>query len=321
MKKNGIFWKLYMLFFALPFPMILYYSISGSQPEPAHTGPVPVAVYLTLSVVCWALLMFFLLKSWVFNVFKIYARINKLLTQGTLVVATVTDCASKGISKQKDTELLKVTLAFPNLSGEMVSERMEITDSKPYEHRYDIGQKVNLRLDPELNLPYLLPESTQIQLKKGTISFRVLGWLLLLIGITGYYYFSYRYEGHDNTWSFLIFWHPLIICPLILFLYKGLIGGLLHKYFGPGKHDLRLKFYGRKTKARLHNASQTGLTINNQPQVLFEMEYTDALGKKYNTTFKKIVSLLNLDITRQETLEIFYLPDEPHIVALASDLE
>jgi hypothetical protein len=321
MKKNGIFWKLYMLFFAVPFPMILYYSIRGSQQEPADTSPVLITVYLIISVISWALLMFFLFKSWVLNVFKIYARINKLLLQGTPVTATVTDSASKGPSRQKDNELLDVTLTFPNLAGEMVSERMEINDSKPHEHRYDTGQRLNLRLDPELNLPYLLPESTQTYLNKKTITLRVLGWLLLLVAVTGYYWFSYSYEGRSRSWSFLIFWHPLIICPLILFLYKGLIGGLLNKYFGRGKDDLRLKFYGKKTMARLRNASQTGLTINDQPQVLFEMEYTDAFGKKYTTSFKKIVSLLDLGIAKQEMLEIFYLPDAPHIVALAGDLE
>lgn len=88
-----------------------------------------------------------------------------------------------------------------------------------------------------------------------------------------------------------------------------------------GKHNLRLKFYGKKTKASLRNAKQTGLTINNQPQVLFEIEYTDETGRKYQVKLKKIVSLLNLGMAREKELMIFYLPDEPHTIAFAEDLE
>lgn len=320
MKRMGLFWKLYMLFFAIPFPMILYYSISGSQ-QPAHTGPLLVKFYLALSVVLWAITLFLLFKSWILGVFEMHNTIKKLTTQGILIPATVTDSVSTGPSKSKDAEPLEVTLAFANLAGEMVSERMEINDSRPYEHRYEIGKTVNLRLDPDLKPPCLMPEDTRVYLKKNVLVLRVLGLLLLLAVITGYYIFSYNCEGQGRSWDFMVFWHPLVLCPLIMFFPNLFTLLLLRKFFGPGKDDLRLKFYGKKTLAKLRNAKETGLRINDQPQVLFEMEYSDDLGKKYQVKLKKIVSLLNLGIAREKEIEIFYLPEDPHTIAFARDLE
>lgn len=319
MKKTGLFWGIYMLFFAIPFPMILYYSITGSEPQTAPTGPLLVKVYVTASVILWLICLYRLLKNWLLGVFTYYKRIRKLMAEGTLVAATVTDCVTAGPARKAGVEPLQVTLSFTNFSGTTISETLEINDSKPYEHRYDLGKQVDLRIDPELKLPCIMPDGTRVRLKQGTLLLRTIGLLALIAAITGYYLFSYQYEGRGNSWQFMIFWHPLIICPLMILFNTSLIGGLMKKYFGPGKNDLRLKLYGRKTIATLKSASQTGLSVNDQPQVLFVLEYTDDSGKKYQANFKKIVSLLELDITRKKELEIFYLPEAPHTIALAAD--
>ncbi len=317
----GLFWKLYMLFFAIPFPMILYYAISGSQEAPAQSSLVLAYVYLALSVLLWALCLYLLLKTWIIGVFELHRAIGKLTSEGIPLQAAITDCVAVGPAGKQNFEPLEVTLSFQNMAGETVVERMAINDSKPYERRYETGKTINLRLDPDLKIPYLLPEDTRTRLKTGVLTLRVLGWLLLIVAIAAYYIFSYRYEGHNQYWTFLVFWHPLIICPVALLLSTIFNRSIIGKYFSPGKHDLRLKFYGRKTRARLRKASQTGLTINDQPQVLFELEYNDEQGKKYQVKLKKIVSLLNLDSTRQQEIEIFYLPEAPHTVAFAQDLE
>lgn len=321
MKKMGLLWRLYFLFFAIPFPMILYYSISGHQPQPAHSSPAVVQICLVLSVLLWLLGIFLLCKRWIWGVFKMQDRIKWLTTQGVQIPARITDCVSTGPSAGKNAEPLEVVFVFANFAGAMVTERMQINDSKPYERRYEVGKTMNLRLDPDIKPPYLLPEDTRTQLRTGVLALRASGIALFVLAIIGYYFFSYRYEGHQVSWNFLVFWHPLILCALMTILFIVFNIGRIGSILVGGKHNLRLKFYGKKTKATLRNATQTGLTINNQPQVLFEIEYEDDLGKKYQVKFKKIVSLLNLDMAREKELMIFYLPDEPHTIAFASDLE
>lgn len=68
------------------------------------------------------------------------------------------------------------------------------------------------------------------------------------------------------------------------------------------------------------SANQTGTYINEQPMIRFELEYTDAMQQVRRASLKKIVNLLDLSVTKQETVDIFYLKDQPERIAFASDL-
>jgi hypothetical protein len=52
----------------------------------------------------------------------------------------------------------------------------------------------------------------------------------------------------------------------------------------------------------------------------FELEYTDHKHHVHRNILKKIVGLLDLDSTKQEYIEIFYLPENPNQIAFANDL-
>ena len=72
--------------------------------------------------------------------------------------------------------------------------------------------------------------------------------------------------------------------------------------------------------AKLVKASQTGTYINEQPMIRFDVEYTDNRHHVHRGSLKKVIGLLELDITKQEQIEIFYLPENPSQIAFASDL-
>src|SRR5690606_6751385 len=99
---------------------------------------------------------------------------------------------------------------------------------------------------------------------------------LLLLAVAGYYVFSYYYEGNGTGWRFLTFWHPLVLCPVILHVYRGGLSALLKMFVGDPEDLLRLKYYGRKATAQVLSASQTGTYVNTQPQVWFELEYQNS---------------------------------------------
>ena len=116
------------------------------------------------------------------------------------------------------------------------------------------------------------------------------------------------------------FAHPLFVCPAVLLFYR-LIGKLILSASAHPKDAAFIKFKGLSATARLVQASQTGLYINEQPMVRFDLEFTDERQQRHKVSLKKVVDLLHLDMARRETAEIFYLQENPRRVAFASDLD
>lgn len=138
--------------------------------------------------------------------------------------------------------------------------------------------------------------------------------------VASYFVLSYHYEHQGTGWRFLTFFHPLLICPICLLGLPWLLRDGMKKYFISGRSFVALKYRGYQTQARLLEVKQTGTYINEQPQVRFELEYEDLHGITHRTSYKKIVDLMEMEITRAKVLPIFYLADQPKHVAFASDL-
>src|SRR5690606_27530382 len=119
---------------------------------------------------------------------------------------------------------------------------------------------------------------------------------------------------------FLTFYHPLLICPLAVMVMGARFKGGISRLFGDDKVTTQLKYRRLRTDARMLEASQTGTSINDQPEVRFELEYDDLNGNKHFITYKKIVRLIDTHITKAKTIPIFYLPEQPKIIGFASDL-
>lgn len=152
---------------------------------------------------------------------------------------------------------------------------------------------------------------------KGYFS-RLLGWALIVGAVSGYYVFSYNLESNGTGWRFLMFWHPLIIIPLGILFYSFVFSrvfNMLGKIMG-GISSKELDERGIDTRASVVSAHQTGLYINNQPQVLFELEFKDQTGNLHRVKHKQIVTLLNLGIASQGTLPITYLPENPQKIKI-----
>lgn len=102
--------------------------------------------------------------------------------------------------------------------------------------------------------------------------------------------------------------------------YRYLLRFILKKLTGLGDNSVLIKFKGIKTQAKLISVSQTGTYINEQPMMRFELEYTDNKHHIHRNSLKKVVGLLELDVTKQAQIEIFYLPENPNEIAFADDL-
>ncbi len=323
-KGLSVFWALYAFFFAVPFPMILYYSINyagGGRSVFSLSNPYLALTYLAVSLLLWTYWLVRMFRKWVLQPLRDERNTRRLAQEGVIREAQVV--ASKATGKLIQGHPQKeVTFRFGNLCGTPIHETFPLVDTRPNLGRFEVGKSVRLRINKDLGkLPVLAIDGSDVQKDNRRWLLSVLGWLLILVAVAAYYVLSYRYENGGTGWRFLAFYHPLLLCPLTLLGMGWIFGGGLGRLFLGTGDALRLKYGGYRAEARVLNAQQTGTYINEQPQVRFELEYEDAKGVTHRVSLKKIVSLLDMGIAKASVIPIFYLADQPQKVAFAADLE
>lgn len=324
MKKHFAvtFWALYMLFFAIPFPMLLYYSINSEFDIKTLNDKDPwLALGLVLlSIILWLLLLIGYFNKWIVQIIITKKNLEKIKINGVHREAKIISAVktSKPTSKFNTYYL---ELLFKNLSNTEITHKTTITDAKPHERRFEAGKKISLLLNRDMKQPpYFIISTTTATINPLSFVLRILGWILLTAAVIGYYIFSYQTESYGMGWRFMSFGHPLIICPIVLLFFRYLVQFIFRKLTGLNDDSVLIKFKGIRTRAKLIEVSQTGTYINEQPMMRFELEYADTKHHVYKNSLKKVIGLLELDITKQELIEIFYLPENPTQIAFASDL-
>lgn len=318
-----IFWMLYMFFFAVPFPMILYYSINSEFDVSTLVDKDPwlsLAV-LAASIVSWLILLMGYFRKWVLRVFTAKKNIDRLKVEGEHREAKI--LTSVKLAKPEDgCEVYELSVSFKNLVGTEIVQKMSVNDARPHERRFEAGKKISLLIDKEMKrIPYFIIATAEASIKIPRLMLIILGWLALVAAVMGYYIYAYQTESHGMGWRFMGFGHPLLICPLVLLSYRFFLGFILSKMGGVKDDAPLIKFKGIRTSAKLLAAGQTGTYINEQPMIRFELEYTDEQRRVHRKSLKKIVDLLDLSSTKQEHVDIFYLRDDPERIAFASDLD
>jgi hypothetical protein len=79
----------------------------------------------------------------------------------------------------------------------------------------------------------------------------------------------------------------------IIALFCGMIFLFYKLFFGPMLNASRLQKTGLPGTARILEVRDTGVTINNNPQVKLKLEVKDSLGQRYNTECRLLVSRIN----------------------------
>jgi len=324
MKKHFLpaFWLLYMLFFAIPFPVFMYYAINSEFDVTTLKDKNPwLALGLAaLSVILWLIVLLGYFQKWILQIFITKRNLENIKRNGLNREAKIISAVKISGPKAKY-NTYELELLFKNLSDTEIIHKTEITDSKPHERRFEAGKKLNLILnrDPK-KLPAFVIASSNASINPSGLILRTLGLLLLSALVAGYYFYAYQDESYGMGWRFMSFGHPLIVCPIVLIFYRYLLRFILKKLTGLGDNSVLIKFKGIKTQAKLISVSQTGTYINEQPMMRFELEYTDNKHHVHRNSLKKVVGLLELDVTKQAQIEIFYLPENPNEIAFADDL-
>ncbi len=311
----GIFWSLYMLFFAVPFPMILYYNIKNESADIDYSNPWVALGILLASLILWGILLWGYFYKWIRSNFIAKRNFDRLKENG--IPRTAVILSSELVSQ----DVFDLTLSFKNLVNTEITQKTSINDGKPGEQRFEVGKKIDILIDKDMaSYPYFMFATSEAGIRKMIMTWTVLGWLALTALITGYYIFSYQLESNGMGWRFINFYHPLFVCPIVLIGYR-FFDKFISIFTANADESMIIKFKGIRTSAKLLSANQTGTYINEQPMVRFELEFMDEHYKKHKASVKKLVNLLDLNITRQEAMDIFYLKENPQQIAFASDLD
>ena len=85
----------------------------------------------------------------------------------------------------------------------------------------------------------------------------------------------------------------IFIAAIMLTVMGGMFLLFYKIFLGPMLNNSRLQKTGYPGQARILEVRDTGVTINNSPQIKLVVEIKNSLGQKYNTTIKTLVSRIN----------------------------
>lgn len=323
-KGFSIFWKVFTLFYVIPFPMIMYYGITGDSPADLVNADPRIALGLVLlSVILWLIVLAGYYNKWIVRTLSLKRKIERLKDSGIkreARILTSTDLSDPGAGYHT----YELNLSFKNLAGAEIEEKLIVNDTKAYERRFQAGNRVEVVMDQNpKDYPYIVLSSFQVSIKIKMVIWLHLTLLVIAAVIAGYYYFSYQTESKGMGWRFMVFYHPLIICAVLFMLGNiGIPEKLISKLTSQNyKNDFLIKYKGLPATAKLLKTSETGTYINEQPLIQFVLEFTDYRNQRHQVSIKKVIGLLDLDRTRQKEVDIFYLKDDPGQIVFTSDLK
>lgn len=320
------FWTGYILFFIFIFPMIFEYAPMigrGMDSSFRQSSPWASITYLAIGTLAWLSFIFWYYRRFVRPLNREFNNVDKILREGKPVTARV---EKKKIKDEKpEYQVLELELSLNNLSGTTVLVSYEINDTKPEVKRYEVGKSISMRLDPELRPPALLPENVQASRDTPQTRTYYFGFIALIFFCIGYLLFSYWLQNNGFGWRFLHFWHPWMTIPFWGLFFGWImldlfVGKMLGSFAGGSKEEQELVFKGKAANAVVVKAEQSGTYINEQPQIQFEIKFTDDRGQIHSASFKKIVSLMDLHNVGQTNRVILYMPDNPRKVMLADGI-
>lgn len=302
MGKN--FWFLYIAFFVFIFP--LFFSFTGGY----TSSPIMATVSLAIGFIGWIIFIVWTYRQTIARPRRMQRNMVLLADYGQLVKGEIVDRLPVKVHKD-GSQTIEIVVQFRNFSGAIVNQTFQFIDTKPHEKRYEKGRSVDLRLSKTDQSPGIILAEMQGKFSWG---FGLFATSFVIIYMVGTFVGHYIFFSNGMGWRFMSLWHPWVTTPfmgLFLFNISSIFGGLL----GTKQIDERLLLYGKKARATVQRADQTGTYINEQPQIKYILEYLDDKGKSHVVTVKKIVLLTDLHLINRDTQDILYLPENPEKIA------
>lgn len=268
--------------------------------------------YLGFSLLIWGYIIVFFVNNLFVKTFQQRSTIYSILRNGIPREAAVTRYQLIKYFPESNMNAIQIVLSFPNLRNTVIEHEMTFHDSKPQEKRFDVGKKVKVLLNPNISQePYFILSDQKVAINASGIILRGIFVGLLIAYIVGLYYYFYMRDSFDFGWQFLTFMHPIIFSGVMTLIYVLVFQLIVGKFF-KNKEDEKILFSGRNAKADIISVSQTGLTVNDQPEIMIQVGFKDFRGTEHIAVYKKIVTLLNLSsVPKHGNIEILYDENDP----------
>jgi hypothetical protein len=137
------FGALYMLFFAIPFPMIIYYSVNSEFDVNTlkDKNPWLALVIVSISIIFWLIVLIGYFCKWVLQIFISKRNIEKLKSGGVLREAKILSAVKTSKPNEKF-NTYELELSFKNLADTEITSKTVITDARPHQRRFEAGKKI-----------------------------------------------------------------------------------------------------------------------------------------------------------------------------------
>ncbi|MBL3547446.1 hypothetical protein [Chryseobacterium sp. KMC2] len=316
MKFMIVFWGAFLFFFCVPFPIFIYMVTEEVATGPRNSLAVSYG-YLGLSLLLWGYILVFFINTLFIKTFKQRNTIHSILRNGIPREAKVMRYQLLKYFPKTNMNAIQIVLSFPNLRNTMIEHEMMFHDSKPQEKRFDVGNHVKVLLNPNVSQePYFILSDQKVSFNASGMVLRIVFIILLIAYIIGLYSYFYRRESFDFGWQFLTFMHPIIFSGVMTLIYVLVFQLIIGKFF-KNKKEERILFVGRSAEAQIISVNQTGLTVNDQPQIMFQVSFKDFRGKEHIAVYKKVIRLLDLSsIPKQGAVEILYDENDPGTITI-----
>lgn len=317
MKFMIVFWALFALFFCIPFPIIIYLNTRESFGEPA-TSLSGSYIYLGISIAMWIYVIGFFINELLIENFRQKRSINEISKNGIPREAKIVEYQLLKFDTKKKANIITVILSFENLQNVLIETEMTFFDMKPLEKRFEKGKTVAVLLSKNLaHEPYIVLKKQEATYNKLALFLRFLGITALCAFVGGMYFYFYQTESFDFGWRFLTYMHPIIFCAFMFLTYILIYQFIVKRFLFRSSKENRILFSGRSSQAEIVGVNQTGLEINDQPQISFQLRYQDFKGQEHFVEYKEIIDLLNLsEIPRHGFVEILYDENNPNKVVI-----
>ena len=282
--------------------------------------PIVATIFLILGIIFWTM-NGLKIRSFIMEPKKTEEKLRELQERGQPVRAKVLE--SKNMGLVDGYPMKKITIEFTNLGGNPVKTSLEAIDSKPHEERFVPGKYIDLKLNRTAFEPALTISGSEYEINiKPIVRF----WPILhFVYAFGFFLVAYYFQNDGYGWRFLNPFHPWIWSPIVTMVMLKTFSGFFSADGISHDSDLQsekamkgigeLLLYGKLVQGEIVNYRQTGLYINEQPQILFNVLF-EANGQLVNQNFKQVVNFIDLANLKKGEVEVLYLPSNPDIFTI-----
>ncbi|QES88667.1 hypothetical protein [Rhizosphaericola mali] len=285
----------------------------------AAADPSQAILLLYISIFLWSFFAGFIIYQLLFVPILKAKNFQWLQKNGATKLASIVDVKPIGNTSSNS---LDIQFCVENFSQTLIKDHIILIDDAPDAHRFDKGNTVYLKLDPNLSHPpNVIFQDSEFSNNYSKIVLRLLFSCAIIALIVYGYSVAYSYESQELGWRFLELFHPLILSPLIGVFVIGLFYFVFKKAFKLGK-NVELLYKGIRCKAEVLSIHETGTKINNAYKLKYDIQFTDVNSILHRVVLSNLVSPIDMGNVRNErTIEIFYLPDNPQKAEFANVVE